>query len=132
MGDLGREIFEFIYDVRDAVENSPKRSIRKRSQALGITPTTLWRVLKLDLHVFPYRIQTGQKLSNEDIKRLNMAEKLVAKVESCDSFLRLLFTSDEAHFDLDGKVNSKNNVYWGTQKPLEIAQLPLHSERCTV
>ena len=124
---------ELIDDIREAVGNSPKRSIRKRSQTLGITPTTLWRVLKHDLRVFPYRIRTSQKLTNADIaKRLTMAVKLVAKVECCDTFLGLLFTSDEAHFDLDGKVNSKNNVFSGTQKPSEISQKPLHSERCTV
>ncbi|KAI6651147.1 hypothetical protein LOD99_5498 [Oopsacas minuta] len=124
---------EVINDVREAVGNSPKRSIRKRSQSLGITPTTLWRVLKQDLSFFPYRIQTGKKLSNVDkVKRVAMAEKLVAKVESCDSFLGLPFTSDETHFELDGRVNSKNNVFWGTQKPSEIVQKPLHSERCTV
>ena len=70
--------------VREAVGNSPKRSIRKRSQTIGITPTTLWRVLKHDLRVFLYIIRTSQKLINADMaKRLAMAEKLVAKVESC-------------------------------------------------
>ena len=50
-GRPGKRTVELIDDGRDAVENSPKISIRKRSQALGITPTTNWRVQKLDLYV---------------------------------------------------------------------------------
>ena len=61
-----------------------------------------------------------------------MVVKLLEKIESEPRFLGNLWMSDEAHFHLHGKVNSKNNVYWGTEKPIEVAQKPLHSEKCTV
>ena len=99
LGNLGRELLMLLKMSGRELLTAPKSQSGKRSQSLGITPTTLWRVLKHDLCVFPYRIQTGQKLTNVDMgKRLAMAEKLVAKVESCDSFLGHLFTSVEAHF----------------------------------
>ena len=41
-------------------------------------------------------------------------------------------TSDEVHFELDGSVNSHNNVFWGIKPPIEVAQKPLHSPRVTV
>ena len=32
---------------------------------------------------------------------------------------------------LSGHVNSKNNVFWGTQAPEEVLQRPLYSLKCT-
>ena len=40
--------------------------------------------------------------------------------------------SDEAHFHLNRKVNSETNVFWGNQRPMEVAEKPLQSEKCTV
>ena len=123
--------------VRDSVEQSPKRSSRKRVQSLEtpskISRSTLLRIMKDDLKLFPYRIQTHQKLTATDkSKRLQMGTILMDKVEECQSFLPNLWTSDEAHFQLDGQVNSKNNVYWGSSVPNEVGEKPLHSAKVTV
>ena len=127
---------EVIEMVRNSVEFSPKRSIRRRSQSLSldrkISPSTVRRVLINDLKRFPYRIQTKQKLTTANkSKRLQIAKKFLEKIQSQDRFLSLLWISDEAHFHLNGKVNSKTNVFWGTQRPIEVAEKPLHSEKCT-
>ena len=101
-----------IARIRSDVENSPKRSTRKRCQSLEIARTTLRRVLKDDLGKYPYRIQTKQKLTPADMKRREeMAVVLMDKIEENKTFLPYLFSSDEAHFHLDGQVNSKNNVF---------------------
>lgn len=124
---------EVIDKVRESVEQSPKRSLRRRSQALNLSVETCRRVIVDDLKQYPYRIQTKQKLTVADkTKRKAMAEKMLDKMEVNPKFLGFLWTSDEAHFHLEGKVNSKNNVFWGSQKPTEVAQKPLHSAKCTV
>ncbi|KAI6651102.1 hypothetical protein LOD99_5453 [Oopsacas minuta] len=119
--------------VRNSVEFSPKRSIRRRSQSLSldrkISASTIRRILIDDLKRFPYRIQTKQMLTAGDkSKRLKMSEKLLEKIECQGRFLSLLWMSDEDHFHLDGKINSKTNVFWGTQRPMEVEMKPLHSE----
>ena len=97
-----------------SVEQSPKRSLRKRSQNLNVSLTTCWRLLKMDLDVFPYRIQVSQLLTeNDKIRRKAMCAALLRKIETNHSFLSHLWTSDEAHFHLHGAVNSKNNIFWG-------------------
>ena len=53
------------------------------------------------------------------------------KWEENPDFLRDVWFSDEAHFTLTGHVNSKNNVYWGSERPNEVLQRPLHSVKCT-
>ena len=40
--------------------------------------------------------------------------------------------SDEAHFSLSGYVNKQNMRFWAKENPMEIKDVPLHSERVTV
>ena len=123
---------ELIDRIRDDVENSPKRSSRKRCQVLGIKRGTLLNALTEDLKKYPYHIQTHQKLTPNDMKRREaMAVELMDKIEDNKTFLPYLFTSDEAHFYLDGQVNSKNNVYWGSERPNEVSHKPQHSPKVT-
>ena len=96
---------ELINRVRESLHQSPKRSVRKRSQSLGMSRETCRRVLVNDIGAYPYRIQTLQTLTISDKKqRKAMAVKILEKIDETPSFLNLLWTSDEAHFHLDGKV----------------------------
>ena len=124
---------EAIELVRASVEEDPKRSVRKRAQSLNLHRNTCWRILRKDVPLYPYRIETHQVLVEADkLKRKAMATKIVEKTANSPTFLRYLWTSDEAHFHLHGHVNSKNNIIWGTEKPKEVASTPLHSPKCTV
>ena len=83
-----------------------------------------------DIRAYPYRIQMLQTFTASDKKqRSAMAFKMLDKIEETPSFLNLLWTSDEAHFHLDGKANSKTNVFWGSSRPNEDAAKPLHSPK---
>ena len=52
-------------------------------------------------------------------------------MEEDEDWIDNVWFSDEAHFHLDGHVNSKNCVFWGTQPPQEVLQRPLHSSKVT-
>ena len=43
-----------IEAARTSVGRSPKKSIRRRSQDLGISRATLQKILNVDLHLYPY------------------------------------------------------------------------------
>ena len=58
-----------------------------------------------------------------------MAVKTLKKIKENSSFLNLLWTSDEAHFHLDGKANSRTNVFWGFSRPNAVVTKPLHSPK---
>lgn len=68
---------ENIAAVRASVENEPNQSIPRRSQELGISQSTLWRILRKDLRLHPYKIQLTQelKLCKSLKKILNFIEK---------------------------------------------------------
>ena len=63
---------EVIEEVSSSILRSPKRTLRKRAQCMGLSATTCWRVMRRDLKLFPYRIQTLQTLSESDkSKKIN-------------------------------------------------------------
>lgn len=123
---------ENIATVRDSVVRSPRKSLRRRSQELGINRESVRRILINDLHLYPYRIQIKQKLTPDDMrKRVTMCEWFSAKIDEDPNFLDNVWFSDEAHFLLSGHVNSKNNIFWGSTPPEHCLQRPLHSTKCT-
>jgi len=118
--------------VRDSVGLSPKTSLRRRRRLLGISRESLRRVLKEDLHLYPYQIQIKQKVTKGDMeKRVTMCEWFCDTIEANPDFLDHLWFSDEAHFLLSGHVNSKYNVYCGSSAPVVVIQRSMHSTKCT-
>ena len=123
---------ENVDAIRDSVVRSPRKSVRRRSQELGINRETVRRILFTDLHLYPYRIQVKHKLSPDDMrKRVIMCQWFCNKIDDEPDFLDNVWFSDEAHFLLSGHVNSKNNVFWGSSRPDFYLQRPLHSVKCT-
>ena len=121
-----------IDNVRESVGRSPKKSLRRRSQELNISRSSLRVILVKDLNMYPYSIQIKQSLTNADmVKRTEMCQWFADKLEEDETFLDDVWFSDEAHFTLNGQVNSKNYVFWGLVTPDEVATRPLHSEKCT-
>ena len=60
--------------ARDSVVRSPSKSLRLRSQELGIERESV-RILITDLHLYPYQIQIKHKLTPDDMrKRVTMCE----------------------------------------------------------
>ena len=124
---------ENIEAVRDAVLKSPTRSTRKLSQALDIKRTSLMRILKGDLKLYPYKIQVCQKLKQEDkAKRIEFCDKFLRLIQEDETFIEKLIMSDEAHFHLIGYVNKQNTRFWAEKHPEMLHEAPLHSERLTV
>ena len=118
-----------IDQVEASVAQSPKKSVRRRSQSLGLRKGTTHLILKQDLHLRPYRVQFHHDLKPSDMKR---------RVAMADWFRRHpdvfenLWFSDEAHFCLNGQVNSRNAVHWGSQRPDEVLSRQRHNKRVTV
>jgi len=103
---------ENIAAVRNSVE---------RSQELGMTRKSLRRVLTSDLHLYAYKIQIKQQLTDADKEKLlTMCKWFCNMLENDENFLENVWFSDEAHFLLSGHVNSKNNVFWGSKVPDEV------------
>jgi len=70
--------------------HSPSKSVRRRSQELGINRESVQRILIADLHMYPYRIQIKQKLTPDDMrKRVIMSQWFCDKMTLCQTFLTM-------------------------------------------
>lgn len=121
---------ENVDRVRVSVEESPRRSTRKRAQALGISRRSLQTILAKHLKFHPYKIVVVQRLlPTDNVQRVTFSERML---DILRDELSIVITSDEAHFHLDGNVNKQNCRYWASDNPRELHQQPLHSEKVTV
>ncbi|XP_073831484.1 uncharacterized protein [Musca autumnalis] len=57
---------ETIAAVEQSVEEDPNESIRHRAKQLELCPSTLWKILRKDLGLRPYKIQLVQELKPRD------------------------------------------------------------------
>ena len=57
---------ENIAAAEASVEQSPNVSLTRRSQALGISGASLWRIWRNDLGLHPYKIKLRQELNPLD------------------------------------------------------------------
>ena len=70
--------------VRDSVVRSPGKSLRRRSQELGINPEYVRRILVADLNMYPHGIQIKQKLTPDDMtKRVIMCHWFLRQNSRC-------------------------------------------------
>ncbi len=61
-----------IEKLKQMEEASPTRSVRKRTQITGIPRTSLWRILREDLHLHLFKIQITQQLQPGDPVKCKM------------------------------------------------------------
>jgi hypothetical protein len=124
---------ENIAAVSESVAEDPNVSIPRRSQELGLSYGTLWRILHLDLHLHPYKVQLTQQLKPADHSQRRRYVEWVLEQQAVDGdFSNKIFFSDEAHFSLCGYVNKQNCRIWGSENPQVIEERPLHPEKVTV
>ena len=119
-------------ELERSLEENPPVSTRRRSQQMGISRSSLQRMLH-EMDMFPYKIQLVQQLQPQDYEqRLEYAMRLQDLVNGDPGFLQTLIMSDETHFHLNGFVNKQNCRIWGTENPQVIQQHQLHPVKCTV
>jgi len=122
---------ENITKVREIIEETPRKSVRGVLKDISndTSMSSVYRILKFDLKLHPYKISVMQSLKDTDIgSRLAFARWMLTKEDVIDS----VWFSDEAHFNLCGHVNKQNMRFWGSNKPDVYDERPLHSEKVTV
>lgn len=119
--------------VRDRLQQSPRKSTRRLSQEVGISRTSVRRIIHKDLTLFPYKIQILQQQTDANKReRVEFCQSMSERIENNPGVLNLIFFSDEAHFHLSGHVNKQNMRFWARNQPHEHIQAPLSREKVTV
>ncbi|CAK9801230.1 Transposable element Tc3 transposase [Anthophora plagiata] len=124
---------ENIAAVCESVKNEPTTSISRRSQELGISYGSVWRILHADLHLPAYRIQLTQELKEMDhLQRRNFASWIIEQRATDPLFSTNILFSGEARFTMDGVVSKENCVIWGNENPRVIREKSLCTENVAV
>ncbi|CAF5072708.1 unnamed protein product, partial [Rotaria magnacalcarata] len=104
-----------IQKVKHRLERRRTVSSRKLSRELGISRTSVRRVLKNDLELHAYKVQNEPMLTDEHKeKRIQFANWIRTNFRKEDT-MKILF-SDEKMFDIDGVYNSQNDRIWAVNR----------------
>ena len=124
---------ENIEAVRVAMVRSPRRSAKQHALQLGISDTSVRRILHKDLNFHPYKLQIAQALKQQDCEqRRQFCETMLTILQDNQPQVNNLWMSDEAHFHLSGYVNKQNFRYWAEENPCLLHEKPLHAQKVTV
>ena len=126
---------ENILRVYESWMNDPRLSIRARVIELqDISYSTLQRILRDDLQLYPYRITRRHGLLDRDFPvRVQFADWFLQQHNSNDDFINNVWWTDESHIHLNGYVNSHNAIHWGSERPTDVqVQVVNFPEKITV
>ncbi|KAA3669775.1 uncharacterized protein DEA37_0011692 [Paragonimus westermani] len=118
-----------VLEQTSAQSSLGSTSVRRISDECGISKTSVHRIMRNFLHLFPYKLQLLQALQPTDKpQRVAFAEWLLADRDKIPHIL----WSDEANFSLDGTVNTHNCRIWSQCKPDQCLTESLHSPKLCV
>lgn len=122
-----------INKVRKAVAADPHISSRGIANRTSIPRTTVQRILRRDLGLFPFKTQMLHKLKRGDkARRLRFCRWFLTQCEHNPNFAKKLMMSDEAHFHLNGVVNKQNWRVWSSENPNEFVEAEQYPQFVTV
>jgi hypothetical protein len=128
---IQEEIATAIVESSGTPEAGP--SARGVARQLDIPYATVRKVLRKIIQFYPYKISRHQQLIPGDSqKRVDFALMFLARMDVDDAFPWKILWGDEAHFYMNGTVNTQNCRIWASEPPNVIHEIPLHSPNLTV
>jgi hypothetical protein len=121
-----------VHDVSNRLLVSPRYSLRRLWQEIGLSRSTCQRAAKkAGLHA--YRFTVVQKLKQQDYdKRMTYCRWFQTFIDENPGILDYTWFSDEAWFHLSGYFNYKNTRLWGSENPHALFEEPLHFQKVGV
>ncbi|GFU40750.1 uncharacterized protein TNCV_3231071 [Trichonephila clavipes] len=108
-------------------------SVRLVAEALDLPRSTVQKIMRNILRYHPYKLQLVQELLPHDFETRHLFSLLfLVRLEVDPERPWNILWTDEAHFHLDGSVNTHNCRIWESDNPHSTLQVPLHSPKVTV
>ena len=130
LGRKPREKDEELEKIENAIQSTKNEmgstSIRTLSKTTGIAKTTVHYLLRHEMELYPYRLQTFQTINDNDKRtRLDFVRWMRANEEKVPQIL----WSDEAYFHLSGDISTYHCRIWSDSKPTHYLTKPLHPKK---
>ncbi|GFX77054.1 uncharacterized protein TNCV_1072541 [Trichonephila clavipes] len=105
-----------------------RTSVRRVAEALDPPRSTVQKIMRNILRYYPYKLQFVQELLPHDFETRHLFSlQFLARLEVDPEWPWNILWADEAHFHLDGSVNTHNCRIWKTDNPHSTLRIPLHS-----
>ncbi|GFW90963.1 uncharacterized protein TNCV_1758371 [Trichonephila clavipes] len=104
--------------------------VRRVAEELDLSRSTVQKIILNILRYYPYKLQLV--LPHDFETRYLFSLQFLARLEVDPKWPWNILWTDEAHFHLDGSVNTHNCRIWETDNPHSTLQVPLHSPKVTV
>ncbi|GBL81484.1 hypothetical protein AVEN_143747-1 [Araneus ventricosus] len=103
------------------------------SRTLDMPVSTVRKILRNILQCYPFKIMHVQELVPADLpKREAFALQFLARMEVDNAWPWNILWTDEAHFHIQGSVNTQNCRIWARENPFQMQSLTLYSQNVTV
>lgn len=104
-------------DVTLSFVENPHLSTRQSAQHHDISHMAVDRILKT-VKFHPYKITLIHELNDEDVnRRIKFCDNMMTRIDNDPNFLNCIVFSDEATFELNGRINRHNCRYWSDSNP---------------
>jgi len=104
-----------VRKVKHRLESRKLVSSRKLARELGISQTSVLRILKNDLELRAYKMQKEPMLTDGHKEKRIQFANWVRRTFRKEDTMKILF-SDEKMFDIDGVYNSQNDRIWAVNR----------------
>ncbi|GFW75300.1 transposable element tc3 transposase [Trichonephila clavipes] len=105
-------------------------SIRCVAEALDLPRSTVQKIMRKILRYYPYKLQLVQELLPHDFETRHLFSlQFLTRLEVDPEWPWNILRTDEAHFHLDGSVNTHNCRIWKSNNPHSTLQVSLHSPK---
>ncbi|GFV39803.1 DUF4817 domain-containing protein [Trichonephila clavipes] len=103
------------------------------AEALDLPRSTVQKIMRNILRYYPYKLQLVQELLPHDFETRHLFSlQFLARLEVDPEWPWDILWTDEAHFHLDGSVNTHNCRIWDSDNPHSTLHPPLHSPKVKV
>lgn len=112
-----RHILNIEEEIVNIVEEQPTISTRTLAAQLDVSNSTVWRILRQELH-YPFHVQRVQALLPRDFPiRIVFCEWLLHQNQLNPNFTKNILFTDESIFTRNGIQNFHNTHFWATENP---------------
>jgi len=124
---------QIVEAIDNIYKENPSTSIRQAAQQVPICKTSVHKVVRKNIKLYPYKIQMLQSLEHSDYKKRETFARTVLDLINTDAtFLQRVCFTDEATFHVSGNVNRHNVRIWGRENPHAVIEFERASPKLNV
>lgn len=109
--------------IKKRLDRNPRTKVRKMARDLGISRSTVQRIVAHDLNLKAYKLRKAQLLEDKDKKVRLERCRLIKKRAAAEKWNHILF-SDEKLFSIEQAHNHQNDRMYYPSRPGAIAVIP--------